>query len=64
MNRQCHVKAVCREQMETWGNCLQVCFIVNHACFEGGSFLMWGHNKMAILTFIQMREFFFFGFLF
>jgi hypothetical protein len=57
------VKAVCREQTEqmgTWGNCLQVCFILNCACFEEGSFLMWGCNKMAIFTFIQMRDFFWF----
>jgi hypothetical protein len=57
---QCHVKDVCweqTEQMGTWGKCLQICFIVNYACFEEGSFLMWRCIKVAICTFIQTGEF-------
>ena len=51
MNSECHVKAVCweqTEQMETWDKIFvcqmfkthkKICFIVNYAGFEGGTFL-------------------------
>ena len=60
MNRQCHVKAVCweqTEQMGTWGNCLQIWFIVIYAHFEGEVFLCGDVLIIAICAFIQMGEF-------
>jgi hypothetical protein len=35
----------------------KICFIVNYADFEGGSFLMWACIKMAICTVNEMGKF-------